>query len=60
MHDDINLKLLAGLPLEIDNICSVYPLKLKDISSIGYSKYNLYLMNLIAEPKDFDRSEEVV
>jgi hypothetical protein len=43
---DTRLKLLAGLPLELEKDFFVYPLKLKEIIELGYNKYIDYLRNL--------------
>lgn len=53
MDESVKLKLLAGLPFNIDNICILKPLTLLEIASVGYDKYNLYLSNLVADVSDF-------
>lgn len=58
MDESTKLKLLAGLSLKFSNI-EIKPLTLIQIADIGYKQYNLYLMNLIAEPKDFNLVEGI-
>jgi hypothetical protein len=43
---DIKMKLLAGLPLEIKDVCNIYPLTLKEISLMNYTTYQNLLINL--------------
>jgi hypothetical protein len=63
MDEKVRLKLLAGLPLPMNNICKIYPLSLRTIAEIEYEEYNKYLMYLISEPKDFgitiDEGEQI-
>jgi len=54
MDESIKLKLLAGLPFEVKDICIIKPLTLKQIITIGWEQYNLYLSNLIAEVSDYN------
>lgn len=60
---DKELQLLAGLPLFIDDVIPIFPLTLKQIAQVGYSKYDEYLKYLTAQPKDFgfdvDNMEDV-
>lgn len=53
MDTSIKLKLLAGIPLNINDICVIKPLTLGQITNIGYKKYNIYLSNLVADITDF-------
>lgn len=71
MNESTKIKLLAGLPLEFDNIY-VPPLKLIQIADCkikhqnkedqkfdGYELYNYYLMNLTADSSDFNFNDDV-
>ena len=49
---DIGLKLLAGLPIEINKIGELYPLTLKEMANIGETQYNKYLSALCFEIED--------
>lgn len=52
VNKDYELKLLAGLPIEVENIGELYPLKLIDMATIGETKYNRILSCLLFDPKD--------
>jgi len=54
INESIKLKLLLGSPFQIDNICSIKPLTLRQIVEIGHDKYNYYLSNLTAEVEDYN------
>lgn len=56
MNESIRLKLLKGSPFCVSNI-KILPLTLEQIVDIGYDQYNLCLLNLISEPKDFHVSD---
>ena len=55
---DLYLKLLAGLPIEVQNVGSLHPLKIKDIAKIGISKYHEYLSLLVFEIDDLDLDDK--
>lgn len=59
MNEDIELKLLAGLPLDIKGIFKIYPLSLKEVAESGYQNYKKLLTNLIADVGDFDITNDV-
>jgi len=52
MDEDIRLKLLAGIPFEINGIL-ISPLTLKEIVSFGYLKYQLYLRYFVENIDDY-------
>lgn len=52
MNESVKLKLLAGVPLIVEDIV-IKPLTLYEIAEIGYENYNSYLMNLVADVSDF-------
>jgi hypothetical protein len=58
MKESEKLKLLAGLPFKLNNI-DLCPLSLRRIADIGYEQYNLFLMNLVADPKDFQINKNI-
>lgn len=43
INEDFTLKCLTGQPVLFEDICALYPATLRDISRIGYSKFQLYL-----------------
>lgn len=49
-HND--LRLLAGLPIEIEEVGNIHPLRLKEIANIGESNYNRYLSSLTINVED--------
>ncbi len=49
-HDD--LRLLAGLPIEIDKVGYIYPLKIIDVAKLTESVYNTYLSALTIDVAD--------
>lgn len=44
---DAELKLLIGLPIDIDGLGSIYSPNIREVAKIGESNYNLYLSNLL-------------
>jgi hypothetical protein len=58
LNESDKLKLLAGLSLSMGDIL-IKPLTLRQIVEKGYEQYNLYLMNLVAEPQDFNLAKDV-
>ncbi len=46
---DLEMKLLAGLPIEVLGIGKIFPVKLKDIAEVGESVYSHYLSILCFE-----------
>jgi len=52
MNADIELKLLAGVPLDINESVELKPVSLKKIAKIGYSKYMQYVQCLTFEVED--------
>lgn len=56
---DIKLKLLAGLPINVDGVGKLYPLTLRDIAEIGEKTYNSYLNVLCFDIEDLDISDEI-
>ena len=57
LKDDLELLLLSGLPISID-ICNLYPIKLKDIVKLGYSKYNYYISLLLIDKSNLQNEED--
>jgi len=49
------LQLLAGLPIEVNDVGSVYPLKLREIAQISETKYNNYLGALLFDLEDVEQ-----
>lgn len=56
---DIKLKLLAGLPIEVEGVGEVYPLTLKEIAEIGDQTYTEYLGCICFDLEDLEGFEEV-
>lgn len=40
---DLKLKLLSGLPIEVNGFCSIKPKTIKEIVDIGYTQYAIHL-----------------
>lgn len=53
------LKLLTGLPIRIENVCEVFPLKIGDISKMGQNEFNLMLTYLLLDDKKIEVSEDI-
>lgn len=47
--DDIELKLLMGMPIHIDGVGDIYSPLLNDIIELGFSKYNEFLTCLLVD-----------
>ena len=47
--EDIKAQAFAGIPTELEGVCKIYPLTMKEILEIGYSKYNAYLGLLLLD-----------
>jgi len=54
IDNDINLRLLAGMPIDINNLGILTPLKLKDITNIGESNYNELLSVLLIDKSNIE------
>ena len=54
VDNDINLRLLAGMPIDINNLGILTPLKLKDITNIGESNYNELLSVLLIDKSNIE------
>ena len=54
-HDD--LRLLFGLPIEIQGVGEIHPLKLIDIVNLGEEKYNDLLLPFVVSTNDILESE---
>lgn len=52
--EDIKAQAFAGVPTELEGVCKVYPLTMREILEMGYSKYNVCLGFMILT------SEEIV
>lgn len=51
--DDFRIKCLFGCPVFLDDICAIFPATLKEIATLGYSKFIFYLNFLLLEkPSD--------
>ena len=57
LKDDLELLLLSGLPIEL-NIGNIYPLKLKDIVKLRYSKYNSYISLLLIDKSQLNNNND--
>jgi hypothetical protein len=57
--DDIELKLLAGMPIEIDGVGEIHSPLVKDVIRIGEDKYNQYLSYLLIDKDKIDIEEEM-
>lgn len=55
---DLEMKLLAGLSIEVEQVGKLYPIKLKEIAEIGESIYNQYLSALCFEIDQLAIEEE--
>lgn len=60
IDESMKLKLLAGQPIQISDVCLVHPLTINEIAYMGYESYDIALTNLIAEPKDFNIPNEMI
>lgn len=40
---ELQLQMVTGAPVKVGDVCSVYPLKVKEVGLIGEGKYNEYL-----------------
>ena len=54
IDNDINLRLLAGMSIDINNLGILTPLKLKEITSLGESNYNELLSVLLIDKENID------
>lgn len=54
----IELKLLAGLPIEIDGIGKVFAPSLREIASIGEDRYNQYLSVILFDKSRVEDAKE--
>lgn len=52
INNDLELKLLAGLPINLDSIGKLYPLTIKEIAEIGESNYNLLTSYFLISKKN--------
>lgn len=43
LTDDFVLKCMSGSPILYEDICAIYPTKMKDIASIGYDTFSQYI-----------------
>ena len=50
-NKEYKTNLIAGLPIEIIDLCKVYPLTLREIGEIGVNEYNSRLSLLLTDPK---------
>lgn len=57
--DDFRIKCLFGCPVFLDDICAVFPATLREIASLGYSKFIFYL-NLLLLEKPTDIADEII
>lgn len=55
MNNDIELFLLSGSPIEIPDLCKVYPLTINEIKNITTIKYNQYLSCLCIEKNEIQK-----
>jgi len=53
-ENDLNLRLLAGMSINIDNLGTVLPLKLKEIIALGESNYNELLSVLLIDKSNIE------
>lgn len=57
--DDDTLKFQSGIPVLFDDVCAVYPAKIKEIVEIGYSTFQKYISIITAtKPVVFSKSKE--
>ena len=54
IDNDINLKLLAGMPIDISSLGILTPLKLKEVIYIGESNYNELLSVLLIDKENIE------
>nr|WP_307906144.1 hypothetical protein [Clostridium botulinum] len=52
--DDIKLKTLANIPISITKSITIYPLTLKEITTLGYDIYNKSLNYICIDLKDIE------
>jgi hypothetical protein len=52
--EDIEMKLLAGLPIQIENLGHYHSVKLHEIASMGESEYNNIVGYLLLDEESFD------
>jgi hypothetical protein len=58
LSKDIELKLLAGIPIEIENVGKLYPLTIRDIALLGNDKFNMYISSLVFDVENLDNYED--
>ena len=58
VDSDLNLRLLVGMPININNLGTVYPLKLKEIIALGEHVYNELLSVLLIDKKNIEGLKE--
>jgi len=56
---DLSLKLLSGMPIKIDNLCTLFPTTLKKIAETGVTIYNQYLSILCLETEDIKKLYDI-
>lgn len=53
IDESTKLQLISGIPINVNGVCDVYPLKIGEIAKLKYENYQIYLSNMIADPKDY-------
>lgn len=53
-NNDLELKLLAGSPIEIHGVGTIYPPTIRDIVNIGESQYNKLLSTLLFDKENIE------
>ena len=59
IDESTKLQLISGMPISVNGVCEVHPLKISEISELKYENYQIYLSNMIAEPKDYFSNTDV-
>lgn len=59
MDEDLSLKLLGNLPIEIIDVGKIHPPTLREIVDMGYSRYNCLLANLLVDKNNISNSDNL-
>ena len=58
LTDSFILKCLSGSPVFLEDVCAIYPAKLREIVEVGYDNFNQYLQILTMEKPVLEKKEE--
>lgn len=58
LEERYELRLISGLPLDVDNKIKIYPLTMRDIGGIGLEEYNRLISILLIEKEDIQQTTD--